>query len=201
MDHDPRVRAAIDGDTAAMAELLREHAATLRGQLSIDAKWQSIIDVDDVLQVTYLEAFLRIGSFADTGPGSLLAWLRRIADNNLRDAIKGLQRLKRPPPMRQAARGSDESAVELLDLLGVTTTSPSRELATTEMKTALAGALAALPDDYARVIRLYDLEGRSIEETVASCGRSAGAVHMLRARAHARLRELLGENPFLSVGS
>lgn len=191
----------MSGDTAALADLLREHAATLRAQLSIDAKWQSVLDIDDVLQVTYLEAFLRIGSFVDTGPGALLAWLRRIADNNLRDAIKGLQRLKRPPPARQAPATSDGSAVDLLELLGVTTTSPSQALASVEMRAALANALAALPEDYGRVIRLYDLEGRSIEETASTCGRSAGAVHMLRSRGHTRLRELLGENPFLSVAS
>lgn len=201
MDADPRVEAAIHGDTDAMTELLREHAPSLRAQLSIDPKWQSVLDVDDILQVTYLEAFLRIGSFTDSGPGSLLAWLRRIADNNLRDALKGLGRQKRPPPARQATPSGDESTVELFELLGVTTTSPSRVLATAEMKTALAEALGSLPEDYARVIRLYDLEGRSIAETAETCRRSPGAVHMLRARALARLRELLGENPFLSVSA
>lgn len=201
MGSDPRVQAAIQGDTTVMTELLREYAPTLRAQLSIDPKWQSTLDPDDVLQVTFMEAFLRIGSFTDTGPGSLLAWLRRIADNNLRDALKGLQRLKRPPPMRQAATPGDESAVELFELLGVTSSSPSRHLASAEMKTALVGALEALPPDYAQVIRLYDLECRSIAETSAICERSPGAVHMLRARALARLRELLGENPFLSVSA
>ena len=42
------------------------------------------------------------------------------------------------------------------------------------------------------MIRLYDLEGRPIAEVAAEMGRSSGAVHMLRARAHDRLRELLG---------
>lgn len=199
MDADPRLRAAIEGDTAAMSELLREHAPALRAQLSIDPKWQSVLDADDILQVTYMEAFLRIGGFRDTGSGSLLAWLRRIADNNLRDALKGLKRLKRPPPARQAPAGGDDSTMELFALLGVTSTSPSRALAGEEMKSALAAALEALPEDYARVVRLIDLDGRTAAETAAACGRSPGAVYMLRARALVRLRELFGENPFLSV--
>lgn len=201
MGSDPRVKAAIDGDPGALSEMLREYAPALRAQLAIDPKWQSVLDGDDILQVTYLEAFLRIGSFVETGPGSLLAWLRRIADNNLRDAVKGLQALKRPPPARQAAKTGDESTVELFELLGVTSSSPSRALATSEMKTALVAAFEALPEDYARVLRLYDLEGKSVAEVSAACSRSAGAIHMLRARALARLRELLGENPFLSVSA
>jgi RNA polymerase sigma-70 factor (ECF subfamily) len=201
MDLEVQIQAAIAGDPAAMSHLLREHARELRAQIFIEPQWRSALDADDILQVTYLEAFLRIGSFVYSGRGSLLAWLRRIADNNLRDALKGLSRQKRPPPARQTNPVGDNSTVELFELLGVTTTSPSRVLASAEMKTALAGALAALPEDYARVVRLYDLEGRSIAETAEACGRSSGAVHMLRARAHTRLRELLGENPFLSVSA
>lgn len=201
MADDQSLQSAIAGDVPAMSQLLREHAPALRAQIIIEPQWRSVLDPDDILQVTFLEAFLRIGSFSDQGPGALLAWLRRIADNNLRDAIKGLTRQKRPPPARQAAGAGDESTVELFELLGVTTTSPSRVLASAEMKLALAAALQSLPEDYARVIRAYDLEGKSIGEAADTCGRSAGAVHMLRARAHARLREILGENPFFSVSA
>ena len=201
MTDDNSLQAAIAGDVPAMSRLLREHAPALRAQLVIDPQWRSVLDADDILQVTFLEAFLRIGSFSDHGPGALLAWLRRIADNNLRDAVKGLTRQKRPPPARQAAASDEHSTIELFELLGVTTTSPSRVLATAEMKVALAQALESLPEDYARVIRSYDLEGKSIADTAAGCGRTSGAVHMLRARAHVRLRELLGENPFFSVSA
>ncbi len=199
MDPEQRVQAAINGDMAAMSELLREHAPALRARIVIDPKWQSVLDPDDILQVTYMEAFLRIPSFTYTGPGSLPAWLRRIADNNLRDALKGLRRRKRPPPARQLPAQGDASTVDLLELLGVTTTSPSSDMRFAEMQSALAAGMAALPADYAKVIQSYDLEGKTIAETAVLCGRSPGAVHMLRARAHARLRELLGENPFLSV--
>lgn len=201
MNDDSSLQAAIAGDVPAMSRLLREHAPALRAQIVIDPQWRSVLDADDILQITFLEAFLRIGSFSDNGPGALLAWLRRIADNNLRDAVKGLTRQKRPPPARQTAASGDQTAIELFELLGVTTTSPSRVLATAEMKAALAVALDSLPEDYARVIRSYDLEGNTIAETACTCGRSAGAVHMLRARAHSRLRELLGENPFFSVSA
>ena len=192
------VRAAVSGDPDALATLLRQYAPQLRGQLSIDARWQSVLDADDILQVTFTEAFLRVTSFVPAGPGAFLAWLSRIADNNLRDAIKGLSRQKRPPPTAQVAAQSGESVVQLFEMLGVTTTTPSRAVAQVELLAALERAMAALPEDYARAIRAYDLEGRPINETAELLGRGAGAVHMLRARGHGRLRELLGQNPFTS---
>lgn len=202
MDANPDlISAAIAGDVDALAALLRQHAPQLRSQLQIDRRWASVLDVDDILQVTFTEAFLRITSFVPRGPDAFLAWISRIADNNLRDAIKGLQRLKRPPPAAQARGGPGDSVVELFETLRVTSSTPSRALASREMVEALEQALALLPADYATAIRKYDLEGRSIDETAALVNRRPGAVHMLRARGHGRLRELLGENPFLSVSS
>jgi hypothetical protein len=46
---------------------------------------------------------------------------------------------------------------------------------------------------------MYDLEDRAIDDVTKALGRTRGAVHMLRARAHERLRELLGaESIFFS---
>jgi RNA polymerase sigma factor (sigma-70 family) len=145
------------------------------------------------MQVTYLEAFLQIQNFEPAGTAAFLGWLRRIAANNLRDAIRGLERLKRPPPSPQF-HGTDGSAsvVGLFDALGFTTTTPSRVAAVDEMKSALEQALAELPEDYANAIRLYDLEGRPIAEAAQCMRRSPGAFHMLRARAQEQLRALLG---------
>lgn len=188
-----RIRQAIAGDTTALSELLREYGPKLREQLSIDKRWQAALDPDDVLQVTYLETFLKIQSFTPGGPGAFYGWLKRIAENNLRDAIKGLEAAKRPPPARSLhATTQEQSVVALLDLLNAGSSTPSRAVATSEMQTAMTRALAEMPDDYATVIREYDLNGRQVAEVAALLRRTPGAVHMLRARAHDRLRELMG---------
>jgi RNA polymerase sigma factor (sigma-70 family) len=87
----------------------------------------------------------------------------------------------------------------MLEMLGATSATPSRAAALNESRTLLESAIARLPADYAMVVQLYDLEGNSIAEVAVAMKRSAGAVHMLRARAHDSLRELLGrESIFFS---
>mgnify|MGYP005838094069 CR=1 FL=1 len=186
----------VGGDRAATSELLKRHGPTVRGRLAgkISAVWQSMIDVDDVMQVTYLEAFMRIGSFQARHEGSFLAWLTLIAENNLRDAIKELERQKRPNPRNrvQAATGSEDSYVALVEMLGATMTTPSLVAHRGEVKSALDAALDKLPADYAKVVRLYDLQGKDAKEVAAEIGKSPGAVYMLLARAHDRLKDVLG---------
>ena len=186
---------AISGDRAAISALLQQCSSAARRDLSwaIDSKWRSVLDIDDVMQVTYLEAFLRIGQFRPTPNGTFEAWLRRIAQNNLRDAVKELGRQKRPQPgARIQAPGGDDSYSSLFELLAGTAGTPSRHAARNERCAMLKAALNRLPPDYERVVRLYDLEGRPVGEVAAALGRSEGAVYMLRRRAHDCLRELLG---------
>ena len=189
------VSKAVAGDHEALSELLQQHAPAMRRKLAraIGDAWRSSVDAEDVMQVTFLEAFLRINRFQPGGAGSFSAWLSRIAENNLRDAIKWLSRAKRPDPRRRVgAPGGEESYVGLVEMLGASMTTPSRAAARGEALGALEKMIAELPTDYERVIRLYDLEGRSASEVAELLDRSPGAVFMLRARAHDCLRELLG---------
>lgn len=193
MTSDARVRAAVNGDVEALTSLLEECAPAVERSLSIGREWQSVLAAEDVMQVTYVEAFMRIGQFDASRAEPFAAWIRRIAENNLRDAIRGLQAQKRPQPTARMAlpSGADSQDV-LLAELGVTTTTPSRHATREERSNRLQAALDALPEDYGKVVRLYDLQGLTIGEVAEKLGRSTGAVHMLRARAHDRLKPLLG---------
>jgi RNA polymerase sigma-70 factor (ECF subfamily) len=198
-----RVARAVAGDEDALSALLLESARPLRLEVAaaLGARWQSVLEADDVLQVTYLEAFLRIGGFSYRGPGSFRAWLARIARNNVRDAIRELERLKRPPSERRIEATGDDSTFALLDQLGITTATPSRHAAARESRELIEQALLGLPEDYAAVVRGLDLEGRPAAEVAAGLDRSEGAVYMLRARAHDRLRESLGRQSRFFTGS
>ena len=124
-------------------------------------------DADDVMQVTYLEAFLHRGKLDIDSDASFEAWLRRIATNNLRDAIKQLSRHKRPHPRhRVQAIGNPDESYEclLLDELSDSGDTPSRHIAREEIAEVLRTLVEQLPADYAKVIRQYDLEGTAIDD-------------------------------------
>jgi RNA polymerase sigma-70 factor (ECF subfamily) len=192
---------AVAGDEDALTSLLRHFGPRIRAQLvpSIQSKWSHALEADDVMQITYLEAFLRISRFQYQGPDSFGGWLSQIARNNLRDAIRELERLKRPQPEQRVTADGTDTTFALLDELGCTTSTPSRHAAREDVQQFVELAIAELPDDYASVIRMYDLEGKSASDVASSLGRSEGAVFMLRARAHDRLREAIGpETQFFS---
>ena len=191
------VRRAVRGDPEALTELLEREGPIVRQRIEhkIGVAWRSVLDADDVMQVSYMEAFLQIARFQPGGDGAFRAWLSQVAENNLRDAIKSLERAKRPDPRRRVhGPPGEESFVALVELLGVTNSTPSQHAARGEFKSAIDHALSRMPPDYSRVITLYDLEGRPATEVAAVMGRSSGAVFMLRARAHDKLRELLGSS-------
>jgi RNA polymerase sigma-70 factor (ECF subfamily) len=195
---------ASEGDPEALRTLLQQFGPSVWSDIDaqIGARLRSALDADDVMQITYMEAFLQIGQFQSREPEAFVGWLRRIAENNLRDAIKELERKKRPNPAKRVTPAAgDDSYVALVEMLGGTTTTPSRAAAHREFGTLIEAGLAQLPPDYSAVIRMYDLEGQAIGEVAAALGRSTGAIHMLRARAHDRLRAVLGgEGDFFTHG-
>jgi DNA-directed RNA polymerase specialized sigma24 family protein len=54
---DEEVCAAVAGDGKALTALLRDCGPLVRQRLSISPVWQATLDLEDVMQVTYLEAF------------------------------------------------------------------------------------------------------------------------------------------------
>lgn len=202
---DQIVQRAAEGDQDALSDLLGRHSEDVRRHIghSIGKHWQSVLDEDDVMQVTFLEAFDHIHLLQNRTMVGFTAWLRRIADNNLRDAIRALEADKRPDPRKRAAPArSMTTSAAFIEMLGATNTTPSRVVARDEAETAMDKALAQLPADYATVIKMYDLQGHAVEEVAATLKKSSGAVYMMRARAHDRLRELMGSpSQFFSQGS
>ncbi len=186
---------AIAGRKDALRAILRRYDPLLRRFLDTRIRpiHRPIIEVDDILQVTYLEAHLRIGQFTPGGPDAFRSWLTRIAENNLLDAIRGIERHKRPPRDRQIMLSAgDDSYVTLLSLLSGTKMNPSAHLKSEELVSKIEDALGKLPPDYETVIRLSDLQEMAAEEVAMAMKRSRASVYMLKARAHARLAEILG---------
>ncbi len=200
---DRTIERANAGDPEALTSLLRAHGPTVRDRIApkIGRQWSGLVEPDDVMQVTYLEAFVQFRRITIKDGASFVAWLTRVAENNLKDAVRSFDRAKRPDPRKRVSGPvNEDSYVGLVEVLGVTTTTPSRAAARREAVAVMEQALAKLPADYAKVVRLYDLECRPIEDVSRELGRSAGACYMLRARAHDALREAMGTaSQFFSV--
>lgn len=192
-DSESTILKAVQGDSDALSQLLARFGPEVERSLKIGRRWRTILDTSDIMQVTYIEAFLQIGRFRPEQSQSFSAWLRRIAENNLRDAIRGLERQKQPPANRRIELApTTDSFVNLYDALVAISTTPSRIAVKNDVQNLMEAAISRLPADYAQTIRLYDLQGQPIADVATALGRSPGAVHMLRARAHERLVELLG---------
>lgn len=187
------VARAVQGDADALGGLLARFGPQVEARLKIGRGWRAVVEPGDVMQVTYLEAFLEIANYRPEQFDSFEAWLRRIAENNLRDAIRGLERQKQLPANKRVAfHAPADSHAALYEHLAAHSTTASRLAQRHDVQRLLQAAIDRLPSDYAMAVRLYDLDGRSIEDVSADMKRSPGAVHMLRARAHERLGELLG---------
>lgn len=191
------IAAAVAGDRAALEKLLEYHFPSLCDRLkgAIGPAYRAVLDTDDALQITCMEAFLGIARFHRRGPDAFFGWLLRIAQNNLRDAIRSLDREKREPRKRQVRDpyGTDSYVGLLANLVGTGTT-PSGHAAREEMMTVLKEAIGKLPELYQKVVKLIDLEGNSTDVVAKSLGRTPGAVHMARQRAHDHLSRLMGDS-------
>jgi len=186
------VQRAKSGDKSALSALLLRFGPAIRESLHINPKWQSMLDAEDVMQVTYFEAFEQIAKFTGN-TGAFPGWLRRIAENNLRDAIDWLQREKRPQPEHRVGppQGTD-TVVWLCALLTGDGQTPSHHAVTNETRQLLESEINKLPDDYAAVLRWIFLEGKEVGEVAERMGKTRGAVHLLRIRAVNRLRQQMG---------
>jgi RNA polymerase sigma factor (sigma-70 family) len=137
-------------------------------------------DAEDVLQETFLEVVRSIKRFRREG--SFEGWIRRVA------VSKALMRLR-----QQAARIPEEELTqEMAAAVAADSNHGVAPVATAPERLDLEAALARLPGTTRFVIWLHDVEGYSHEEIAAATGRTASFSKSQLARAHARLREMLG---------
>ena len=78
------------GDREAIEILAARYLPALRrfAHGRLPARTRSVFDTDDLVQVSVVRALDRLDDFADRGPGSLLAYLRQIVLNRIRDEAR-----------------------------------------------------------------------------------------------------------------
>lgn len=191
-----RIQLAIGGDQAAIDRLLLDHYDSLAEHVagSLPASIRSVVGTDDIIQQVYAQVFRDIGGFEPRGESSLLAWLKTIADNRIRDSLRRHRAKKRGGDHRRVTALPNEGSPfvdDLVEAYAVTSATPSREVARREAIQAIQIALAELPQDYRLAVQLRYFDGLSLVETAAEVGKTTGAVRGILDRAKQRIRESL----------
>jgi RNA polymerase sigma-70 factor (ECF subfamily) len=196
LDEPALVALAMGGDRASLERLLLAHYDRLAERIGskLPPRLQATQAVEDILQLTFLQAFRDIGSFQSREDAGFGDWLARIADHRLLDAIKHHDRAKRGGDMQRAPSEiqGDSSVLSLLDWIAADDTSPPSAAARAEAVAALHVALASLPSDQRAAIQLRLLDGKSLEETATELERTPDAVRGLVQRGKEELKAALG---------
>jgi RNA polymerase sigma-70 factor, ECF subfamily len=186
------------GNGPALGQLLERYGnhLSLLIRLQLGRRLRGKVDVEDLLQETFLGAYRGIALFRGSTERELLAWLRQILAGTLANAVRhhyGTQ--SRDPRLeRERADDLDRSSRALDRGLISPVSSPSHQASRREQAVLLSDALQKLPEDYREVIILRQLEDMSFPEVAHRMGRSEDSVKNLWARALSRLRVVV-EDP------
>lgn len=165
-------REALDRVLTAVQSRLRAAASSRLG-----GPLRARMATSDLLQTTYVDVVRSIGEFRGDDADTLVAWISRIMENNLRDRVRFYSR------QRRSAEEKHASPPEL----AADGRTPSVEAMQVENLAAVGKALAELPEEQRKIIQLRLIEGREYDEIAATLGKSPGALRMLLSRARAAL--------------
>jgi RNA polymerase sigma-70 factor, ECF subfamily len=182
--------AAKRGDSAAFETLCKQAASTV-----LHVAWRMMRnneDAEDVLQESFQQAFIYLGSF--NGASRFSTWLTRIAIN------AALMRLRKKNRLRDVSLDepveTEESPTRIdIEDLGL---NPEQLCAQEEQQRILSKAMNALTPGTRKVIELRELDERSAEETAQIMGISVSAVKARVFHGRRKLRERL--NHFAGSG-
>ncbi len=189
-DESALIARAKAGDGDALDALFRAYGEKLRARVRRHASPLILrkVSAGDILQEAYLVAHRRIGEFEDRGEGSFGAWLIRIVDLKMREAVRRYALTDKRGAHAEVSRDARASTAAV----AARQPTPSAMAMGAEMEERVRLALEKLPDDYREVIRLVQRDGLTMAEAAARLGRSAGATKMLYGRALSRFADLLG---------
>jgi RNA polymerase sigma-70 factor (ECF subfamily) len=172
------LRAARQGSREALGELYARYGARLLAfiRMRMGRDLRARVESRDILQAALLKSFQRLSQFEGGDGATLMSWLIRIAENEVRDQLDFHYRQRRDV---KAAVPIDAGGVEI----AAHVRSALSAAVVSEEAERLGAALEALDADHREVIVLRKLEELSFKEVSARMGRSEDACRMLLARA------------------
>jgi len=176
------------GSDAALNELFERWAGRLLAlvRLRMGPALRARMESRDILQATLLKAFQHIDRFESSDARSLMAWLARIVENEIRDQADYQHRQR-----RDVAR--DVALSQGLDAVAARVRSQVSQVVLDEELRRVERALESLEPDHREVIVLRKFEELGFGEIGRRMQRSPDACRMLLARAMAALTLKLHE--------
>jgi RNA polymerase sigma-70 factor (ECF subfamily) len=175
------------GDEAAFSTLFWKYSPRLSILIhyKLSPEMRNRVEVDDILQETFLAASRQLETFTYRKPGSFMSWISRIADHVIVDTARHHGRQKRhPTEFVRLKTASNPRGAEAAD-----SATPSRILAGRERVQQVLERLNTLPEDYRQVVLLARIEGLSTADVAQQLGKSRENVAVLLHRAIQRLRQ------------
>ena len=147
---------------------------------------KSAVEVEDIVQDTFLKAYRRLETFQRQS--SFSTWLYRIAVNTALDFLK---RMGRSPVQAVEDPELSASPVRAQAGSGVTIAAPDARLRREEVARITAEVLAELPEIFRTVLVLREFEDMPYQEMADVLGISIGTVESRLFRARARFKEAM----------
>ena len=187
---DELIAEARAGSDEALGLLLDRYRPYLRllAQRGLGTDVQSRVDPSDVVQRAFLDAHRDWAGFRGQAEPELVAWLRRILENNLSETVgEHVRAQKRSTRKERSLTESGDRA--LASGLAADQSSPSQRAMRSEAAVVLAQAVETLPEDQREAIRLRYLEGWTLAQIAEHFDRSQVAVAGLLKRGLRGLRK------------
>lgn len=185
---------ARSGDGRALGDLLERFRETLRlsSRRQLGSALGRRVDASDVIQQTCLEAHRSIGRFRGTSEAEFLAWLRRIHEFNLAQAVRDHLMTAKRAAGRETSLDDTRHGASLRGRIVSSHTSPSLRAIRLEQAARFLDALKLLPADQREAVRMRHVEGLPIDQIAARLERSPEASAGLLKRGIQALRDRLG---------
>ena len=177
MNDEELIQQCLAGDKTAYEKLVLKYQDRLYNTMSRIAENNE--DALDVVQETFLQAYLRLASFRQSS--KFYTWVYRIAFN----LAMGLRRKRKPNLSVETM--FDEAGDEPTD----DSITPLDRIGNEEMSKILWAAIDRLHDEYRSVIVLREIEGCSYEEISQILDLPVGTVRSRLHRARNLLKDLL----------
>jgi RNA polymerase sigma-70 factor, ECF subfamily len=191
------IRRARQGERAALEALLERVRPRLRelADRRLDRRLGARLDASDVVQDTLMDVARALSDFRGSTEEELVAWLRQVLSNNVRDAHRRHGRAAQRAVGRQQALDAENSRGQAVgDFLSSGEPTPSQGASATEQQARLIAAMQGLPEEHREVVRLRYFERLQLAELAARLGCNTMAAAKRLERAVKALRRRMGED-------